>query len=170
VSLVGTGRWPSRGRCCGPDFRIRSTANLTSRGQRFRRHHAAAHADRGENHDPTRANHHQNAISTEGLTCELAIREQCPPHPRTRATTCAGLRPPAAGSYAALSRRAEQGRSGKDSFLATKITCWQERHRVGSRPGRARRPLLDTGLCPPRARALLPRLLAVEAGWRLLRY
>jgi hypothetical protein len=26
---------------------------LTSRGRRFRHHHAAAHTDRGENHDPT---------------------------------------------------------------------------------------------------------------------
>jgi predicted house-cleaning NTP pyrophosphatase (Maf/HAM1 superfamily) len=26
---------------------------LTSRGRRFRHHHAAVHTDRGENHDPT---------------------------------------------------------------------------------------------------------------------
>jgi hypothetical protein len=26
---------------------------LTSRDRRFRHHHAAAHTDRGENHDPT---------------------------------------------------------------------------------------------------------------------
>ena len=26
---------------------------MTSRGRRFRHHHAAAHTDRGENHDPT---------------------------------------------------------------------------------------------------------------------
>ena len=41
---------------------------LTSRGQRFRRHHAAACADRGENHDPTGTTHHQREISTKGLT------------------------------------------------------------------------------------------------------
>ena len=29
------------------------TAPLTSRGQRFQHHHAAAYTDRGENHDPT---------------------------------------------------------------------------------------------------------------------
>jgi hypothetical protein len=29
------------------------TASLTSRGRRFRHHHAAAHADREENHKPT---------------------------------------------------------------------------------------------------------------------
>jgi hypothetical protein len=33
--------------------RIRTIACLTSRGQRPQRHHAAANADRGENHDPT---------------------------------------------------------------------------------------------------------------------
>jgi hypothetical protein len=33
--------------------REQETAYLTSRGRRFRHHHAAAHADRGENHDPT---------------------------------------------------------------------------------------------------------------------
>jgi len=48
ASLVGTRRWPSRGHCCGPDP-IRTTAYLTSRGQRFRR----LYADRGENDDPT---------------------------------------------------------------------------------------------------------------------
>jgi hypothetical protein len=37
---------------CGPDP-IRATAHLTSRGQRFGRHDAAAYADRGENDDPT---------------------------------------------------------------------------------------------------------------------
>jgi hypothetical protein len=77
VSLVGTGRWPSRGHCCGPDTRIRSTAYVTLRGQRFLHNHAAAHADRGENHDPTRASHCRHRIEREGLTREPAIREQC---------------------------------------------------------------------------------------------
>ncbi len=72
VAMAG----PETACCCGPDLRIRSTANLTSRGQRFRRHHAAAYADRGENHDPTRATHRQHEISTEDLTDEPAIREQ----------------------------------------------------------------------------------------------
>ena len=53
VSLVGTVRWPSRGHCCGPGPCARWTAYVTSRGRRSRHHHAAAHADRGENHDPT---------------------------------------------------------------------------------------------------------------------
>jgi hypothetical protein len=78
VSLVGTGRWPSRGHCCGADIRIRSTAYVTLRGQRFLHHHVAAYADRGENHDPTRATHCSSRIEREGLTGEPAIREQCP--------------------------------------------------------------------------------------------
>src|SRR3954454_19486674 len=35
--------------------RLGWTAYLTSRGRRFRHHHAAVHTDRGENHDPTGA-------------------------------------------------------------------------------------------------------------------
>ena len=42
-----------------------------------KRHHAAAYADRGENHDPTRDNHRHPEISTKGLTYKRAIREQC---------------------------------------------------------------------------------------------
>src|SRR3954454_23841280 len=33
--------------------RLEWTAYLTSRGRRFRHHHAAAYTDRAENHDPT---------------------------------------------------------------------------------------------------------------------
>jgi hypothetical protein len=53
---------PSRGYCRGSDLRIRSTACVTSRGQRFRRHHAAAHLDRRENHEPTRATNQHREI------------------------------------------------------------------------------------------------------------
>ncbi len=68
-SRVGTGCWPSRGFCCGPGPRIGMTASLTSRGQRFRHHHAAADADadRGENHDPTGITIRRLRGSTEGL-------------------------------------------------------------------------------------------------------
>jgi hypothetical protein len=43
----------AHGHCCGPGPCARSTAYVTSRGQRSRHHHAAAYADLGEDHDPT---------------------------------------------------------------------------------------------------------------------
>ena len=59
-------------------LRIRTNAYLTSPGQRFRRHDAAAHADRGENNDPTGTPDPLiTAKHTERLDPEPAIREQC---------------------------------------------------------------------------------------------
>ena len=76
VPLVGTGGRPARGRCCGPDPRVRLTARLTSRGRRFRRHHAAARADCGANRDHTGTTCRQRGFSTEALTRDPAIGEQ----------------------------------------------------------------------------------------------
>src|SRR5215218_9455846 len=49
AAVILKGRLPLRPRAS----RLEWTAYLTSRGRRFRHHHAAAHTDRGENHDPT---------------------------------------------------------------------------------------------------------------------
>jgi hypothetical protein len=53
------------------------TAPLTSRGQYFRHHHAAAHANRGENRDPTGTLFAGKQIE-KGLDLLPAIREQNP--------------------------------------------------------------------------------------------
>jgi hypothetical protein len=62
-------------------FTIRLIACLTSRGQRFRHHHAAENADRAENHDPTPGDdrRRRRRNEAEGLTWKPTIREQCPP-------------------------------------------------------------------------------------------
>jgi hypothetical protein len=82
------------------------TARLTSRGQRFRHHHAAAHADRGENHDPTGAPFAARQ-SKKDLISRPAIREQNPLEQAARVWRFAALQGAGAEDLSAVARFVE---------------------------------------------------------------
>jgi hypothetical protein len=77
ASLSGRGFGHRVGIVAAPLHPERVTAYLTSRGRSFRHHHAAAHTDRGENHDPAGVPIVAAQETAAGLISTLTIREQC---------------------------------------------------------------------------------------------